>query len=360
MVFRHWQCGTSRMAALLVTFLTDLIPASHPARALIITPTFDTSITTAPNAATIEGSILRVIGAYENLVADPINVSVDFRRGLLPSNLASQSAASLYAVPYAPYTNLLAANAAVSGNPILTTAVANLQSGNMAPLVVVSSAALRALGDSAAQGLLGADQVRGHGTLDGVITLSTGIDFQFSRPVPSGQIDAQWAIAHEIDEVLGIGGAAGSILNAAFDSGQTMPPFFGGVIGNEDLYRYAGPNTPSLTINGQAIAFFSIDAGRTNLARFNQDHTLDYADWFAQGPCMPLVQRATFCPGLAVDVTGDCSPEAVALQAIGYDLALIPEPATALAPEPATALILLAGLGGLALLLSKKMTLSRR
>jgi hypothetical protein len=61
-----------------------------------------------------------------------------------------------------------------------------------------------------------------------------------------------------------------------------------------------------------------------DLAQFNQDHNFDFADWFAAGSCLPLVQRATFCPELSVNFTRN-SPEAIALQAIGYDLT-VPDP----------------------------------
>ena len=68
---------------------------------------------------------------------------------------------------------------------------------------------------------------------------------------------------------------------------------------------------------------------------------MDYADWYAKDPCLPLVQRAAFCNGLAVDVTRD-SPEVVALQAVGYELLSV--------PEPTTAAILIVGLSGVAAL----------
>jgi hypothetical protein len=163
--------------------------------------------------------------------------------------------------------------------------------------------------------------------LDGVVSLSTDALIQFSRPVLPDRVDAEWAIAHEIDEVLGIGGAAGSILNAAFDSGLSAPPFFGGVIGAEDLYRYAQAGIPSLSLDPDARAFFSIDGGVDDVAQFNQDHNFDYADWLPADPCVPQVQRAVFCTGLSVDLLRD-SPEAIALQAIGYDLRTVPEPPT--------------------------------
>ena len=312
----------------------------NQANALTITPSFDSSITAAPDAGEVESTINTVINSYERLLADPIDVTIFFERAPLLNDRASQSKASLYAVGYFVYTGQMIVDAVFNNNPVLATAVTNLASGNQSGQIVATSAGLRALGFDA-PGLLGTDGERFDGTLDGVITLDSGTDFQFSRPVSPDSLDARWAIAHEIDEVLGVGGAGGSILDAAFDSGQASPPFFGGVIGGEDLYRYAAPGVPSLTLNPAATAFFSIDGGKTDLARFNQDPTMDYADWYAKDPCLPLVQRAAFCNGLAVDVTRD-SPEVVALQAVGYELLSV--------PEPTTAAILIVGLSGVAAL----------
>ena len=324
-------CLLPRTSLHVLAVLGCLALASNVSKALTITPSFDDSITSASNAVEVENSVLTVVNVFEGLVADPINVTVFFTIGPTPENLLSQSAASLYAVPYDSYTSLLAQKAALTNNSILSTAVANLPVGNNGSLVVATSAALRALGVSAAMGLRGTDGVRGHGDLDGVVTLESGPDFQYSRPVSSDRFDARWAIAHEIDEILGVGGAGGSILNAAFDSGQSTPPFFGGVVGGEDLYRFGGPGIPSLTTSPDAIAYFSVDGGRTSLARFNQDPNFDYADWQFQFFCNPpvLLVQSGFCPGVAVDMSRD-APEAIALQAIGYNLQSVPEPATGL------------------------------
>lgn len=322
------------------------MPASNRAGAFVITPTFDTSITTAPNASAIEGSIQSVINTYDSLITDSVSVSIFFSVGDLPPQFLSYNFNTLYLVSYDAYTSLLAQHAALTHNPVLTTAVADLPSGNQAASVAVSSVDLRVFGVDA-PGARGADAGLGNGSFDGVISLSPDTLLQYSRPVAPTEIDARWAIAHEIDEVLGVGGEA-SILNIAVNTGQTSPPFFGGVIGTEDLYRYAAPGVPSLTESPDATAYFSIDGGRTELALFNQDQAFDYADWafdfFCHAP-VALVQAAVFCFGLNVDMTAS-SPEAVALQAIGYDLASV--------PEPTTGFILLAALSGLAVCLRKR------
>ena len=318
----------AKQSLLLLPLLAGLVlSASDRAEALFITPTFDPSITAAPNASAIENSIQSVIDTYNNVITDPIDISIYFTLAKLPPQFVSQSLPTRYSLSYRGYTLLLAQAAADTLNPILATAVANLASGNKAPRVGATSANIGVLGIDA-PGLLGADGVLGHGSFDGVIELSTQHLLQYSRPVAPGAVDARWAVAHEINEVLGVGG----------DVGQVSPSF----ILAEDLFRYAAPGIPSLTESPAANEYFSIDGGRTALARFNQDQTFDHEDWAINLSCQPpvaLVQAAAFCPALSVDMTAG-SPEALALQAIGYDIAAI--------PEPATGLVLLAALGGLA------------
>ena len=88
---------------------------------------------------------------------------------------------------------------------------------------MVTGPALAALGVSNAVGLLDTDGVRGQGDFDGVVTLDSGPALQYSRPCSLNRFEDRWAIAHEIDEVLGVGGTGGSILDAAFDSGINLP-----------------------------------------------------------------------------------------------------------------------------------------
>ena len=210
MAFRDWgRPAVVDLSLSVVTVLAGLGLASTRVSALNIIPSFDTSITAAPDAGAIENSINRVIDTYERLIADPVDATIFFNRAPLPNDRASQSKASLYAVGYFLYTGQMIVDAVFNDNPVLTTAIINLASGNQADMIVATSADLRAL-DFIAPGLLGEDGVRGHGTLDGVITLNSGTNFQYSRPVSPDNIDATWAIAHEINEVLGIGGAGGS------------------------------------------------------------------------------------------------------------------------------------------------------
>ena len=71
-----------RAIAVAILALTALsIALDARARAgFTITPTFDSSITNDPNAATIEGTINGMIQQYESLITNSVNVTCDVQR----------------------------------------------------------------------------------------------------------------------------------------------------------------------------------------------------------------------------------------------------------------------------------------
>src|SRR5215469_4384514 len=99
------------LGLLAATVLVGLALTRDHANALTITPSFDSSITAAPDAGAVESTINSVINSYERLLADPIDVTIFFQRAPLPNDLASQSTASLYAVGYFVYTGQLIVDA---------------------------------------------------------------------------------------------------------------------------------------------------------------------------------------------------------------------------------------------------------
>src|SRR2546423_7346079 len=87
--------------------------ATRTGSGLIISPTFDSSITNDPNAAAIEAMINRAIAIYESLFSDPITVSILFRYSTTkpngtPIGSTSQIALSnfvVYSPPWSIYIN---------------------------------------------------------------------------------------------------------------------------------------------------------------------------------------------------------------------------------------------------------------
>ena len=270
-----------------------LVVVSLPAHALTIVPTFDSSITGSAYATTIEGAINDAAKFYTRF-SNPISVSVDYK--LAPRARGILGAVQFYYFPsYLDYGTSLAQDAAAYHNDVAASAAAHLSSGNTADLIRATSADFRALGFSAA-GVLNSSGSSG-GTFDGVILLNADYLLGFGG---SGSYPPTQTIQHEIDEVLGIGGA-GSVLNLMQQSGLTSKPTvdFGNgpqtYIGPMDQYRYASAGTPSLNTSGSATSYFSTDGGTSKLVLFNQNKSGDYGDWGATG-CTPWCSRHSPAP----------------------------------------------------------------
>ncbi len=226
---------------------------------LVINPTFDSTITNDPQAATIEATINSAILVYETSFTNPITVAITFMKD---TNIdLGQSSWSYIGFSYSSYraalvthqstaddTNALAHLASGTGNPVNGNTTVNLH----LPLA-------RALGFSAAS------------SSDGTIYLNTPI-MNLSAAQTNATNYSLFAVAsHEIDEVLGLGSALDGIAQGGAASGPIYP---------EDLFRYDGTGARSFTTNLNSAAYFSID-GTTTLARFNQYQGGDFGDWYS-------------------------------------------------------------------------------
>src|SRR5579872_4382355 len=90
---------------------------------LIITPTFDATINSDSNAASIKSTINQAIGIYESLFANNINVAIYFQKFTVNSGLGESDVGSVYIPGYqAFYDDLVTTNA----NP---TAINTLKNG---------------------------------------------------------------------------------------------------------------------------------------------------------------------------------------------------------------------------------------
>jgi len=307
----------SRFAVLLAILIFAIC---MPARAnLVIQATYDSSITSDPNAATIEATIQNAINLYQNTFTDNITVKIKFQE------MTSGLGASSTWLTQLTYTNYLADLTADATTANDTIALAHLPAGPNNPVgggtaIWASVANARAVGVAIGQGPDG---------FDGTIGLNTSIT-NLSRPDSDpNKYDLQSVTMHEIDEVLGLGSGVGSQF--------TIRP--------EDLYRYTAAGVRTYTTAGDD-AYFSID-GTTDLARFNQNSGGDYGDWWSTGPHTAQVQDAFGTPGAETNP----NVELTALDVVGYDQA-----AETRVPEPSSLMLLGSGLAGFAGLVRRKLS----
>jgi hypothetical protein len=280
-----------------------------------IVPTFDSTITSDSNAATIMATINAAIAIYQATFSNPISVAIKFQEG---GGLGSSST-WIGSVSYSSYLTALGSHATSAND---ATALAHLPVGPNNPVnanssVELTTANLRALGFTGNPG----------DSWDGTITLNTSI-MNLTRPPGDGsKYDLQAVVMHEIDEVLGIGSR---LNNVAQGGAAPSTPVFG-----MDLYRYVtGSTTRSYNTTLSTNASFSIDGGATDLVGFNQNAGGDFSDWLSV-PGSPKTQDAFGTAG-AVPSYG---VEITALDVLGYTLA---------APEPSSFVLMSFALLGLA------------
>jgi phosphodiesterase/alkaline phosphatase D-like protein len=288
------------------------------AAGLVITPTFDSSITGSSNSAAIQSVINQAIAKYQSQFKDAITVSILFRyartapNGTLLSSGVSRSDFPIYFIAWSTFITALKADAKTAND---TTANASLPASALSTNIVVTSANGKAVGLGALTplGMCANGSVAIGCPYDGIVTLNAGISYSFTRPPSSSNYDAQRQVEHETDEVLGLG----SFLNLG---GSNLRP--------QDLFSWSAAGVRNRTSSG--TRYFSINSGTTNIVNFNQTSGFDFGDWLSSScpQAHPYVQNAFVCPAQFADVTAS-SPEGINLDVIGYDLVIPPAAPTA-------------------------------
>jgi FG-GAP-like repeat len=259
---------------------------------LTINPMFDSTITSDPNAGAIVNTILAAIANVESQFTDPITVTITFKKDLSIS--LGQSLVAYYNLPYATFINALRADAKTVDdlNAIALLPSASTNPVNDSSTINVKAANLKAVGFVV------------NSTLDGTISVNTSI----TSPGSSGstlQYSLLNVVAHEIDEVLGLG--------------SSLPTEPQTTIFPQDLFRYDQLGARTFTTVSNALAFFSINAS-TVLAQFdNQNDGGDFGDW--QSNPLPFGVSPKVQDAFATPFSGDLplTVELTALDVIGYD-----------------------------------------
>jgi hypothetical protein len=265
---------------------------------LTIVPTFDSTITSDPNAAAIEAAINTAIVNIESQFSDPITVNINFAEG----GGLGQSSTYFATFSYSTFLAALKADAKTSDDATAISLLANVSNNpvNNSASINVKTANGRAVGIALNPP---------SGQPDGFILLNTTLTSPGS-PGSSGSYSLTVVAEHEIDEVLGKGS---SLSGSGVLNGTIFP---------EDLFRYSSASTRTFTTTDSRIsgvfAYFSIDALHS-LAEFdNQNDGGDFGDWQSnprRSGVGPKVQDAFATPGSAPAL----SVELTDLDVIGYD-----------------------------------------
>jgi hypothetical protein len=258
------------------SFTTGPIPSG-----LTIIPTFDSSITSDPNAATIEATINAAISVYRESFSDPITVTITYME---ESSGLGNSEWSYNTYSYSAYRAALVSHATTADD---TNAVAHLPVASANPVngsanVDVNIVLARALG------LPNSGPTPGQ--TDSTVLLNTSIMNLSTTSTDPSKFSMFSTVCHETDEAIGFGSALNGLANgAAAPTGPVQP---------EDLFRYDGSGNRSFNTTLSSTAYFSLD-GVTDLAEFNQYDGGDFGDWYSYDVTVtPQVQDAFLLNGV--------------------------------------------------------------
>lgn len=230
------------------------IALAAPAHALVITPNFIGNYDASQQA-----TVYNAIAIYESLLSDNVNIKIDFNS--MSTGLGSSSDA-FYSQSY---SQLYAAMAADSTSANDFTAVSHLSSGSADAFTGASQIGIT-YAQCGALGLNCGAPTNADGSV-GTVGINLGsVDSNRSDGIPFDKFDMMAVVMHEIDEILGIGGW-GSGLGADY-------------VATLDLFRYGAAGNRTYTTSGDD-AYFSIDGGATDVARFNQEAIGDKGDWWS-------------------------------------------------------------------------------
>jgi hypothetical protein len=268
---------------------------ANPPAGLTILPVFDSTITSDPQATTIESTIRAACAVYQRDFSDPITVSITFKE--MNSGLG-ESSWSYYTFSYSSFRSALAAAATTADD---STALAHIPVQTDNPVngsgyINVKTANAWDLGLNSGTS----------GENVGTVLLYTAIMNLSDAQNNPDNYSLYSTVCHEIDEVLATGSALDEVNNGSIaPTGPVLP---------EDLFRYDSSGNRNYTTSGSDTSWFSID-GTTDLAQFNQVSSGDYGDWYSyNGGQIPEVQDAFATPGASPNL----GVELRVLDVLGY------------------------------------------
>ena len=276
------RCAVAKWLVLTVLILFGL---ASPVRALTINVTYDTTVTSQPNAAQIESAFADAVQTIQDLYTNNItvNVTVYYETGI---GLGKSSTEFTGNPAYSDLINALSASAttAEDSNSIASLPVNDPTGGGPWWIANAQAKALGPIG--------GFDYVQSFPDGDGSIYFESTDSYTFdpTNRAVLNKFDFIGVAEHELSEVLGRG------------AGLNTFPVYGGYI-PYDLFRFTSNGVRSLNTNDSGV-YFSVNDGVTSLKAFNPPGPLggDLQDWAVEQhrriPMMPFSApgRKRFCP----------------------------------------------------------------